>query len=84
MGFFSLRRVRVRREYAHLYPRIVPETWISVRRTVRTIRRSNPEARERELKGERILLEEHFEFRGGPRQSPERRDARTRATDLRR
>jgi hypothetical protein len=75
MTFFAIRRARLRPEYAGLYPWLVPAIWLGARSTARTIRRRDPEARRRELDGQRLLPAEHFEFQGGG--VPER----TRASD---
>src|SRR5690242_1790754 len=68
MDFFVVRRARLRPEYARLYPRLVADLWLGARSAVRTVRRSDLKARQREQQGERILPDGHFEFRGGKRE----------------
>ena len=65
MAFFDIRRVRVRPEYAHLYPEVATDVWLSARRVTRLVRaRRGPRIL---LPGSRVLTELHFEFRGGTR-----------------
>jgi hypothetical protein len=65
MDFFVVRRARLRPQYARHYPRLVADLWLGARSAARALRRSDPKTRQRELKGERILPDGHFEFRGG-------------------
>jgi hypothetical protein len=67
MAFFDVRRVRVRPEYAPLYPEIVPGVWMSARRATRLVKHAGPQARSTEqgCAGGRVLCDAHFEFRGG-------------------
>jgi hypothetical protein len=67
MKFFEVRRVRLRPEYAHLYPKVVPNTWMSARRVTRLIRKGRTAVGPSVLAGSRVITEEHFEFRGGAR-----------------
>jgi hypothetical protein len=65
MAFFDIRRVRVRPEFAHLYPEVADGVWHSARRATRLVRRRRgPRFL---LPGNRVLSELHFEFRGGVR-----------------
>ncbi|HYC30721.1 MAG TPA: hypothetical protein VEB59_00450 [Gemmatimonadales bacterium] len=65
MAFFDIRRVRVRPEFAHLYPEVAPDVWLSARRVTRLVRRRRgPRIL---FPGHRVLSELHFEFRGGAR-----------------
>jgi hypothetical protein len=64
MAFFDIRRVRVRPEFAHLYPEVASGIWLSARRVTRLVRRRGPHIL---LPGTRVLSELHFEFRGGAR-----------------
>ena len=69
MDFFIVRRVRVRREFASLYPELVPGVWISAGRAARLIRQADPaQRRVHDCPCRRLMCEAHFEFRGGPRQ----------------
>jgi hypothetical protein len=70
MNFFEVRRARVRPEFAKLYPEIVPGVWISAKQAARLVRLH---ARRRESSP--VLLDLHFEFRGGRGSLPERLDA---------
>jgi hypothetical protein len=83
MGHFSRRRARLRPEYEHLYPRVVAGIWLGARRVVSTVRRADATARQRERDGGRLLLDAHFEFRGGKRREDERLSLETRSTDRR-
>ena len=68
MDFFVVRRVRVRPEYASLYPEMVPGVWISAAKAARLIRQADPAQQRVQGCGcRRLLCEAHFEFRGGPR-----------------
>ena len=65
MKFFEVRRVRVKPEYADVYPEVAPRVWLSARRVARQVRkrwRATPPAG---LVGGRVLRNEHFEFEGG-------------------
>jgi hypothetical protein len=81
MAFFFLRRARLRPEYAQLYPFLVPYLWLGARSTARAVRRRDASARQRELNGERILPDAHFEFRGGRQLGSLRATLGTRITD---
>lgn len=60
------REARLRQEYADLYPGLTTDTWIPVEMLLRHVatlllnRRADPAA----ITGERLILEEHFDFRG--------------------
>ena len=67
----GLRRARLNPKFAPLYPEIPAGYWLpawqaATRRAERLWRESGPEA----LVEERLLADEHFEFRGGTRRSP--------------
>jgi hypothetical protein len=66
MNFFEVRRVRVRPAYAHLYPEIIPDVWLSAWRVTRLVRRAASRTGAERI-GARVLSDEHFEFRGGTR-----------------
>jgi hypothetical protein len=81
MPFFAIRRARLRPEYAQLYPRIASGIWLSARVAAQAVRRGLMRRKLHEATGERLLPDEHFDFRGGrsrPRSGTERR---TRAID---
>jgi len=72
MPFFVVRRTRVRPEFAHLYPEIVPGIWISARRATRLVRRHPRPREQRPVPDDgRVLPELHFEFQGGRPKPPE-------------
>ena len=69
MDFFIVRRVRVRPEFASLYPELVPGVWISAGRAARMLRQADPMQQRVHACGcRRLMCEVHFEFRGGRRQ----------------
>lgn len=69
MDFFIVRRVRVRREFASLYPELVSGVWMSASRAARLIRQADPaQQRVHDCPCRRLMCEAHFEFRGGRRQ----------------
>jgi hypothetical protein len=75
------REARVRPEHAHRYPGIRPERWESAatvadRVLAGWLLRGNDIA----IRG-RVLLEGHFEFRGGSERGGEREGARPRRED---
>ena len=66
MDFFVVRRVRVRPEFASLYPELVPGVWISASKVARMIRQADPmQQRVHDCACRRLMCEIHFEFRGG-------------------
>ncbi|HEY7612775.1 MAG TPA: hypothetical protein VH764_07265 [Gemmatimonadales bacterium] len=70
MDFFVVRRVRVRPEFASLYPELVPSVWMSAAKAVRLIRQADPmQQRVQGCACRRIMCEAHFEFRGGARRT---------------
>lgn len=75
----QVREVRVRREYAKLYPELPVDTWVAAREFADVIVLRARKARSLSIH-RRTLDPNHFEFRGGPAQArpPE---ARTRQTD---
>ena len=69
MDFFIVRRVRVRPEFASLYPELVPGMWMSASKAARMIRQADPtQQRMHDCACRRPMCEIHFEFRGGRRQ----------------
>jgi hypothetical protein len=81
MHFFGRRRVRLRPAYALLYPHVLDNVWLGARRVASLVRRTDPTARQRERAGERLLPDEHFEFRGQPRAGAARSGRSTRSSD---
>ena len=68
MDFFVVRRVRVRPEFASLYPEMVPGVWMSAAKAARLIRQADPaQQRVHDCACRRLMCEVHFEFRGGQR-----------------
>ncbi len=69
MDFFTVRRARVRPEYASLYPELVPGVWASAGRAARLIRQADPaQQRVHGCPCRRFMCDKHFEDRGGRRQ----------------
>jgi hypothetical protein len=68
MDFFAVRRVRVRPEFASVYPEMLPGVWMSAARAARLIRQADPRQRRvQDCACGRLMCEAHFEFRGGRR-----------------
>ena len=66
MGDTRGREARLKPEFTELYPGLAPDTWMPIEALLRHVatllytRRAEPEA----ITGERLIREEHFEFRG--------------------
>ncbi|MGE0439699.1 MAG: hypothetical protein AB7L66_00405 [Gemmatimonadales bacterium] len=60
-----VREARLRPEYSHLYPELPPDTWMAATEVGATILMSQLRAMRPVSLGDRLLPEEHFEFRGG-------------------
>jgi len=78
LGAPAPREARLRPEHAHEYPELRPERWeraatVADRVLAGWLLRGNLLA----IRG-RVLLEEHFEFRGGTERGGEREGARPR------
>ena len=79
----SIREAKLRPEYAELYPAIEPGVWMRASDIGRQLllwhltAASVPDA-------ERVMSDEHFEFRGGHQRTLTDPAQRTRAADLRR
>jgi hypothetical protein len=68
-SFFAVRRVRVRPEYAPLYPEIAPGVWIRASKAAVWVSRANVNRCPELSSGRnRPMCDAHFEFRGGDRQ----------------
>ena len=78
----SIREAKLRPEYAALYPAIEPGVWMpasDVGRQLLLWHLTAPTVPD----SDRVMIEEHFEFRGGTRRSGTPGDERTRAADTR-
>jgi hypothetical protein len=75
----DIREARLRPEYAELYPALEPGVWLPATAVGQKLLLWHL-AKSMTPKGERLLVDEHFEFRGGPPLSA-RNGARTRAGD---
>ena len=75
----NIREARLRPEYADLYPALEPGVWLPATTVGQKLLLWHL-AKAMTPRGERLLVDEHFEFRGG---SPldGRNGARTRAGD---
>jgi hypothetical protein len=76
----SIREARLRPQYASLYPALTPGTWqpaTAIGRQLLLWHLTAPSLPE----GERLMSEEHFEFRGGTIRDKAEVGARTRAAD---
>lgn len=73
----SVREARLKREFAHLYPGLVPETWLSAGLIADTLLTGlvSPPGSARRIEA-RLLDDAHFDFRGGGGAARERRDSR--------
>jgi hypothetical protein len=76
----SVREARLRPQYASLYPALEPGTWqpasaIGRQLLLWHLTASTPPH------GDRLMSEEHFEFRGGARRERSEAGARTRQAD---
>lgn len=60
-----LREARLKPEFAHLYPELPAGRWLPASEVGATILMSQLRASRPPSLGERLLPEEHFEFRGG-------------------
>ena len=75
----NIREARLRPEYADLYPALKPGVWLPASTVGQQLLLWHL-AKAQTPKGERLLADEHFEFRGGPELGV-RDGARTRAGD---
>ncbi len=79
----TIREARLRPQYASLYPALEPDTWqpaTAIGRQLLLWHLTAPTLPD----SERLMSEEHFEFRGGTRRDETETGARTRSADLRR
>jgi hypothetical protein len=60
-----VREARLRPQYAHLYPELPAGRWLPASEVGATILMSQLKALRPASLGERLLSDEHFEFRGG-------------------
>ena len=75
----NIREARLRPEYASLYPGVEPGVWLPATTVGQKLLLWHL-ATSVTPQGERLMAEEHFEFRGGPG-TANRNGARTRASD---
>jgi hypothetical protein len=75
----NIREARLRPEYASLYPGVEPGVWLPATTVGQKLLLWHL-ATSVTPQGERLMAEEHFEFRGGPG-AANRNGARTRASD---
>jgi hypothetical protein len=75
----KIREARLRPEYASLYPGVEPGIWLPATTVGQQLLLWHL-ATSVTPQGERLMAEEHFEFRGGP-DSDSRDGARRRASD---
>jgi hypothetical protein len=76
----TIREARLRPQYASLYPALAPGTWqaaTAIGRQLLLWHLTAPALPE----GERLMSEEHFEFRGGTSRDQSEAGARTRSVD---
>ena len=76
----SIREARLRPQYASLYPALEPGTWqaaSAIGRQLLLWHLTAPSLPD----GERLMSEEHFEFRGGSRRDRAEANIRTRRAD---
>ena len=65
-----VREARLKSAYAHLYPELAPNTWIPATDVGAAILMSQLQSKRPLSLGERLLPDEHFEFRGGAEREP--------------
>ena len=75
----NIREARLRPEFASLYPSLEPGVWLPATQVGQKLLLWHLTAAVAP-QGERVMGEEHFEFRGG-RSAENRNGARTRASD---
>jgi hypothetical protein len=75
----NIREARLRPEFAALYPGLEPGVWLPATTVGQKLLLWHL-ATSATPQGERLMTEEHFEFRGGPG-ADSRNGARTRAGD---
>jgi hypothetical protein len=79
----TIREARLRPQYASLYPALEPGTWqpaTAIGRQLLLWHLTAPSVPD----GERLMSEEHFEFRGGTARDESDGEARTRSADMNR
>ena len=75
----TIREARLRPQFAALYPGLEPGVWLPASTIGQKLLLWHL-ATARTPQGERLMTDEHFEFRGGP-SADSRNGARTRASD---
>ena len=76
----SIREARLKPEYASLYPGVQPDVWMPASTIGQQLLLWHLTARTTP-QGERLISEEHFEFRGGTRRVGSWINMRTRPAD---
>jgi hypothetical protein len=71
-----VREARLKPQFAELYPAVTPNVWQPAARLAREVFLSVLAARSHPRLPERILNDEHFEFRGGRSRTPLSQPAR--------
>ena len=61
----AVREARLRREWTHLYPGLEPEVWMVAAQLVPLVLRYRLQEHPSWEFTQRIMVDEHFEFRGG-------------------
>lgn len=61
----AVREARLRPEWADLYPGVTPDIWQVAAQLVPVVLRYRMQGRTTWEFAERVLIDEHFEFRGG-------------------
>lgn len=61
----AVREARLRPEWADLYPGVVPDVWQAATDLVPVVLRHRMQGRATWEFAERVLVDEHFDFRGG-------------------
>jgi hypothetical protein len=81
MRYGGERQVRLKHQYADLYPGILPGEWVAAwvmaERLLALAEAAGVPSHER------VCDPRHFEFRGGTSRGPDLRDLRTRRSDVR-
>jgi hypothetical protein len=76
----NIREARLRPEYAELYPGLQPGVWQAATAIGQQLLLWHL-ATAATPQGERVMADEHFEFRGGAIRGPSNNGTRTRASD---
>ncbi|HEY7635292.1 MAG TPA: hypothetical protein VH763_07100 [Gemmatimonadales bacterium] len=79
------REARLRPDFDYLYPGVDPNTWLPVERLIQAVREMlyGDSGKPGGMVGERLLREDHFEFRGSSPRPPGSPPNRSRLGDSR-